>query len=127
FELANNHMGNVDHGLRIIREFAAVAEPFRPAFRFAFKLQYRHLDTFIHPDYRESTEFKYIKRFASTRLSESQFRVLKAEMDRLGFITMCTPFDERSEERRVGKSVDLGGRRSIKKKNRKNKEEGRTK
>src|SRR2546425_10449132 len=39
------------------------------------------------------------------------------------FTYVCTPNDtHRSEERRVGKSVDLGGRRIIKKKKKKNSE-----
>jgi sialic acid synthase SpsE/quercetin dioxygenase-like cupin family protein len=96
FEMANNHMGSVEHGLRILREVAEVVEPFRDRFDFAFKLQYRDLDTFIHLDYRESNEFKYIKRFSATRLSAQQFRVLKEEMRSLGFLTVCTPFDEAS-------------------------------
>ena len=47
FEMANNHMGDVEHGLRIIRAMHDVACEF--PFDFGFKLQYRQLDTFIHP------------------------------------------------------------------------------
>jgi N-acetylneuraminate synthase len=93
-EMANNHMGDVEHGRRIIREFAAVAKDFD--FEFAFKLQYRDLDTFIHPDYRTRMDLKFVKRFSETRLKEEEFLALKDEMDRCGFKTMCTPFDERS-------------------------------
>ena len=70
FELANNHMGDVEHGLRIIEEIAAVAQCFD--FRFAFKLQYRDLDTFIHPDFVDRIDIKYIKRFSETRLDRAQ-------------------------------------------------------
>lgn len=62
FELANNHMGDVEHGLRVIREFGALAKDFD--FHFAFKLQFRELDTFIHPAYRDRMDIKYIKRFS---------------------------------------------------------------
>ena len=48
FEMANNHMGDVAHGSAVIRAFADVAKPFHDTFRFAFKLQYRDLDSFIH-------------------------------------------------------------------------------
>jgi len=65
-EMANNHMGSVDHGLDLIRAFKEVTRDF--PFTFAFKLQYRHLDTFIHPAYRGSGEFRYVKRFEETRL-----------------------------------------------------------
>ena len=47
-EMANNHMGEVSHGVRLIEEFGKVCQQF-PEFNFAFKLQYRDLDTFIHP------------------------------------------------------------------------------
>ena len=61
FEIANNHMGDVNHGRRIIRDFSAVAKEFG-IFRFAFKLQYRDLDTFIHPRCRGREDVLYIKR-----------------------------------------------------------------
>jgi sialic acid synthase SpsE/quercetin dioxygenase-like cupin family protein len=93
-EMANNHMGDVEHGRRIIRDFAEVAKEFD--FDFAFKLQYRHLETFIHPDYRARLDIKFVKRFSETRLREQDFLALKDEMTRCGFRTMCTPFDERS-------------------------------
>ena len=48
-ELANNHMGKVEHGLKVIRAFGDVIRDFSD-FRFAFKFQYRDLDTFIHRD-----------------------------------------------------------------------------
>jgi len=94
FEMANNHMGNVEHGLRIIREFYQVSRDFN--FHFGFKLQYRNLESFIHPEFRERDDIKYIKRFSDTRLGEEDLRRLKDEMQTLGFVTVCTPFDERS-------------------------------
>lgn len=96
FEMANNHMGNAGHGLRILRETHEACAPFQSKFQLGFKLQYRHLDTFIHPAYRDRNDIKYVKRFRETRLEEAEFRALKAEMDRLGFLSICTPFDERS-------------------------------
>ena len=56
FEMANNHMGSVEHGLTMIKAFAEVARPF--AFQFAFKFQFRNLDTFIHPDYKTRLDMK---------------------------------------------------------------------
>ncbi|MDP8229912.1 MAG: N-acetylneuraminate synthase family protein [Candidatus Gorgyraea atricola] len=94
FEMANNHMGNVEHGLKIIREIHKICKGFD--FNFGFKLQYRDLDTFIHPDFKKKFEFKYVKRFLETRLDENQFKVLKDEIDNLGFVSVCTPFDEAS-------------------------------
>ncbi|MCX7661658.1 MAG: N-acetylneuraminate synthase family protein, partial [Candidatus Omnitrophica bacterium] len=94
FELANNHQGDLNHGLRIIREIYKVCKNFD--FNFGFKLQYRNLDTFIHPDFRERTEFKYVKRFLETRLNEEEFKILLEEIKNLGFLAVCTPFDEPS-------------------------------
>jgi len=94
FDLANNHGGSVEHGICIIREIAQVCKKYN--FRFGFKLQYRHLDSFIHPDFKGSKEFKYVKRFEETRLSEEELKILKDEIVKLGFISICTPFDEKS-------------------------------
>ena len=93
-EMANNHMGSVEHGLRIIRAMHEVTRDF--PFAFAFKLQYRHLDTIIHPEYRHRTDVKYVKRFMETRLEPAEFLELKDCMQSLGFVTVCTPFDEAS-------------------------------
>lgn len=93
FELANNHAGSVEHGLRIIREVRAVTRDF--PWRFAFKFQYRDLDTFIHPAHRDS-QAKYVRRFQETRLSVDDLRRLKGEVDEQGFVSICTPFDEPS-------------------------------
>lgn len=94
FDLANNHMGSVDHGLRVIREIRKATEGFD--FDFAFKFQYRQLDTFIHPDFQGREDIKYVKRFSETRLSADELAAMKAEVDKLGFIGVCTPFDEAS-------------------------------
>ena len=82
FDMANNHMGSVEHGLRIIREVREASKDF--GFNLGFKLQYRHLDTFIHPDYRDRMEFKYVKRFSETRLDADEMKMLKDEMKELG-------------------------------------------
>ncbi len=94
FEMANNHMGSVDHGLTIIKTFSKISKQF--PFQFAFKFQFRNLDTFIHPDYKSRTDLKYVKRFSETRLSKKQFQRMKNAAAKAGFITMCTPFDEPS-------------------------------
>lgn len=86
-------MGKVSHGLSIIRSFHEVIKKY--PFRFAFKLQYRDLDTFIHPKFK-GTDTKYVKRFEETRLTKEEFKTLKDEIERLGYISMCTPFDEAS-------------------------------
>lgn len=93
-EMANNHMGDVKHGLKILKEFHKVTKEFD--FSFAFKFQARDIDSFIHPDYQKRTDIKYVKRFKETQLSEDEYRILNKEARKLGFITICTPFDEKS-------------------------------
>lgn len=105
FEMANNHMGDVDHGLKIIREVHKVSKNFD--FNFAFKFQYRDLNTFIHPDYKERMDLKYVKRFSETKLTEEEFLTLKKEAENLGFATICTPFDEISVDLVVKHNYDI--------------------
>jgi sialic acid synthase SpsE/mannose-6-phosphate isomerase-like protein (cupin superfamily) len=93
-EMANNHQGSVEHGKRVISEMKAVCDTF--PFRFAFKLQYRNLKSFIHPDYRDREDIKYVKRFRDTELEEAQLLELKTAIEDAGFTSMCTPFDEDS-------------------------------
>ena len=64
--------------------------------KFGFKLQFRNLDTFIHPDFRDRTDLKYIKRFSETRLGLDAMKRLRDEMEKFNFISICTPFDEAS-------------------------------
>lgn len=94
FEMANNHQGSVEHGLKIIREIHQVSENFN--FNFGFKLQYRDIDTFIHPDFQKRYDMKYVKRFLEAKMNKEEFKVLKNEIEKLGFISICTPFDENS-------------------------------
>ncbi|BCS55969.1 N-acetylneuraminate synthase family protein [Geobacter sp. SVR] len=105
-EMANNHMGDLQHGLEVIRRFGQVCRS-HPRFSFAFKLQYRDLDTFIHPSKQGRDDIKYIKRFSETRLSREQFDLLIAEMRSNGFITMATPFDEPSVDVITSQQLDI--------------------
>lgn len=91
-EMANNHMGDLSHGLRVISEFGAVCRKF-PEFSFAFKLQYRDLDSFIHPAMKGRDDIKYIKRFSETRLTKANFGALIQKIRDEGFLAMSTPFD----------------------------------
>jgi len=95
FEMANNHMGDVSHGLKMIYEFAKIKENFAE-FDFAIKFQFRNIDTFIHPDYKDRMDLKYVKRFTETKLTYEEFILLKKEAEKCGFFSMCTAFDEDS-------------------------------
>jgi N-acetylneuraminate synthase len=95
-DLANNHQGDVNHGLRIIKSVGHVVKQIGG--RAALKFQFRQLDTFIHPDYRNREDFKHIPRFISTQLRKDDFARLTEEVRNQGMTTMCTPFDEPSVE-----------------------------
>jgi sialic acid synthase SpsE/mannose-6-phosphate isomerase-like protein (cupin superfamily) len=105
-EMANNHMGSVAHGRRIIEKFAVVMKG-RVRFEPAFKLQYRSLDTFIRPGFVGRTDLKHIKRFEETRLSKDDRCQLLACMREHGFKTMVTPFDEPSVDDLMSDKVDV--------------------
>jgi len=93
FEMANNHMGDVEHGIRIIRELKKTVQGMD--LNFSIKLQHRD-KTFIHPDHINRKDHKLIKRFTETKLSYDNFKRLKDEIQNNGFISMCTPWDEPS-------------------------------
>ena len=107
FDMANNHNGDLNHGLKIIHEIYEVCKEFKEDFIFGFKFQYRDLDTFIHPDYKDRMDIKYVKRFSETRLSDNEFKLMKAELDKRGFISICTPFDEKSVDKIVEQGFDI--------------------
>ncbi len=107
FEMANNHQGDVEHGRRIIRELKKVTEKYEDEFDFAVKFQYRDLDSFIHPDYKDRMDIKNVKRFQETKLTMDEFPELKKEAEALGMYTMCTPFDEVSVNRVVEQGYDV--------------------
>lgn len=105
FEMANNHQGSVEHGKNIIREIRKVCDGY-PEFDFAFKFQYRDLDTFIHPDYKGRDDIKNVKRFQDTRLNMEQFQELLDEVRKNRFQAVCTPFDEISVDRIAEQGYD---------------------
>ena len=94
FEIANNHQGSLEHGLKIVREMAELAKTF--GVRGAVKLQFRNLDSIIHPDFKNLKNNQYMERFISTKLAEEDFEKLVDEVKNAGLISMVTPFDEPS-------------------------------
>jgi sialic acid synthase SpsE/D-lyxose ketol-isomerase len=106
-EMANNHMGDVTHGKLMIEQFSKVADSYRDTFDFAWKFQFRDLDTFIHKDYVHRDDLKYVKRFKETDLSQEQFTDLKNHAEKHGFLTMCTAFDEPSIARISEMNFDI--------------------
>ena len=94
YDLANNHQGDMDHALNIIGALGEVTA--EAGVRAALKFQFRQIDTFIHPDYREREDVQHIPRFISTALSREQYGGLTQAVRQAGLLTICTPFDEES-------------------------------
>ena len=93
-EIASNHQGKVERGLEIISKFSKVVR-FNNV-RAAIKLQFRDIDNFVHKDFRDREDVRYIKRVRDTRLSKDEFAVLVEAIRKSGCIPMSTPFDEKS-------------------------------
>lgn len=100
-ELANNHLGSLERGLKIISDFAKVAR--YNNIRAAIKLQFRDVDNFIHKDFRDRTDIRYIKKTNDTRMTRDDYATMMEHIRKSGFIRMATPFDEKS----VDLCVDL--------------------
>ena len=107
FEMANNHQGSVEHGINIINAVYSAVSEYRDYFDFAFKFQYRDLDTFIRPDYINRDDIKNVKRFKDTRLTMEQFLELKKAVEDCGMYTICTGFDETSVARIAEQNYDV--------------------
>ena len=93
-EAANNHWGKVDRGLQIIREHGSVAR--YNGIKTAIKLQFRDVDSFIHPEFKNNSTLRYIKKTEATAMAAENYAVLVKAIRNVGCIPMATPFDERS-------------------------------
>ena len=93
-ELANNHWGSVERGLKIITAFSRIVR-FNNV-RAAIKLQFRDVDRFIHRDFRDRSDIRYIKKTLYTRMRAEQYGELVDATRKAGCVTMASPFDEAS-------------------------------
>ncbi len=105
FEMANNHQGDVEHGLKIISKLSEIVRKYK--INAAIKFQYRDLDTMIHPDFKNRTDVKHIPRFISTRLSSDHFYTMVKAVKDAGILSMCTPFDEKSVDLCMDHGIDI--------------------
>ena len=95
-DLANNHQGDLKHGIDIINSYSKVAK--KEKIKAAIKFQFRQLDTFIHPNYQNFPKNKHFDRFIETKLSREKYQILFNLIKKNGLLTCCTPFDEESVE-----------------------------
>ena len=93
-EMTNNHLGSVERGLEIIKNFSRIVR-FNNV-RAAIKFQFRDVENFIHKDFVANKDIRYVKRTIETKLSFDQYKVLVKAVRDGGCIPMATPFDESS-------------------------------
>jgi len=104
-ELANNHWGDLQRGLQIVREFGTVVR--YNNVRAAIKLQFRDVDNFIHKDYLGLANIRYVKKTLDTKLSREELATLVEAVRRTGCVRMATPFDEKSVDLCVELGIDI--------------------
>lgn len=111
-EIANNHWGDLERGKEIVRQHKEVAD--KHNIRYAFKLQLRDVDNFIHPEYFDADHpigyseaglaeapgksNRYVRKTLATKLSDDDMRQYFDFIKESGGIVMASPFDERSVE-----------------------------
>ena len=64
-ELANNHLGSIERGYKIIDEHSAVTKMHN--IKAAIKLQIRDVDNFIHKDFLNGDGSRYIEKTLKTK------------------------------------------------------------
>jgi N-acetylneuraminate synthase len=101
-EVANNHLGSVERGLKIVQAFSHVVR-FNNV-RAAIKLQFRDVERFVHKDFVGRSDLRYVKKTLDTRLSDEEYATLVKAIRQAGCTPTATPFDERS----VDLCVELG-------------------
>ena len=104
-ELANNHWGKRERGIKIIEDFAKVVR-FNNV-RAAIKLQFRDVDTFIHKEFKDRQDIRYIKKTIATKMDIKDYQILVDAVRKNGCIAMSTPFDEKSVDTCVKLGVDI--------------------
>lgn len=104
-ELANNHWGKKERGIKIIEDFAKIIR-FNNV-RAAIKLQIRDVDTFIHKDFKDRQDIRYIKKTIATKMDIKDYQLLADAVRKNNCLTMATPFDEKSVDTCVKLGLDL--------------------
>ncbi len=104
-ELANNHWGSLERGLRIVRDFATIVR--YHGVRASIKLQFRDVDNFVHREFRQRQDIRYIKKTIDTQLSNDDLATLVEEVRLNNCIRMATPFDEKSVELCVQLGIEI--------------------
>lgn len=93
-EMANNHWGRMERGLKIISSFGQVVR--FNNMRATIKLQFRDVESFIHRDFHARSDIWYVDKTIKTKLTRSNYRDLVSAVRENGCLASATPFDEAS-------------------------------
>lgn len=104
-ELANNHLGDIERGKKIITDFSRIVR--FNNIKAAIKLQFRDVDHFIHKDFKNRDDIRYINKTLKTKMSEDAYGELVDTIRKSGCITMSTPFDEKSVQTCVNLGIQI--------------------
>lgn len=104
-ELANNHMGDVKHAIKIISRYFKICKPYFNKIDFAIKFQFRNLETYVHSDYSKDNH-PQVKRFVETKLSSKEWKKIISLAKKRFKKIICTPFDENSVDRLIHLKFD---------------------
>ena len=103
-DIANNHQGDLNHGLNIIDAMSKIINDNQVDG--AIKFQFRQLESFIHPKHRIASKAKHIDRFLTTKLELKDYSTLLDLIKKNNLRAICTPFDESSVDMIVKMKFD---------------------
>ena len=75
-EMANNHWGKLERGLKIVKDFSRIVR-FNNV-KAAIKIQLRDVDTFVHKDFRDRRDIRYIAKTLDTQMSREEFSTARS-------------------------------------------------
>jgi sialic acid synthase SpsE len=93
-EMANNHWGDVKRALKIVESFSSVVR--YNNVRATIKLQFRDVENFIHTEFRDRKDIRYVKKTLDTKMPRENFAIIVDAIRSGGCIPSATPFDEAS-------------------------------
>lgn len=104
-ELANNHWGSLERGQKIIADYAQVVR-FNDV-NAAIKLQFRDVGSFVHKDFLDIEDHRYVNKTIKTELTWDEMELLVNAVRSSGMKTMATPFDEFSVKKCAEYDLDI--------------------
>ena len=73
-EIANNHWGRLERGIRIVEDFGKIVR-FNNV-KAAIKLQFRDVESFIHKNFKGRTDLRYVRRITETQIPKAGYATL---------------------------------------------------